>query len=166
MRQLLDEAKSRLAAAPITDSDAAQKTYANMEFIERCLSEYYASCYYSLGLRESAKVEALQKRLNELEHMASEAIVPQIEKPTNVPSSAARVVRQRFKESASSAATSESPQEGNRHRKEHDQLTLDLLHMARRLKQNNLALQDLVQTDKKAKLLPDLLIFRSWMRLK
>lgn len=37
-----------------------------------------------------------------------------------------------------------------RTRREHDELSTDLVHMARRLKQNNLAIQELVQRDKKA----------------
>lgn len=36
-----------------------------------------------------------------------------------------------------------------RYRREHEEITADMIQMARRLKQNNLALQSLVQADKK-----------------
>jgi hypothetical protein len=43
----------------------------------------------------------------------------------------------------------EEPNRPRERRKEHDELTAELVHMARRLKTNNLTLRDLVESDRK-----------------
>lgn len=70
--------------------------------------------------------------------------------PPLPPSAPTQHLRRRQQRAKGEWQVSPDPNEQARlRRKEHEELTLELVHMARRLKQNNVALRELVQQDKK-----------------